>query len=138
MGCRSYFLLVMVFVFALSAESPARANTKIRVGLPDFTSSSVPFEIARRMGYFAQKGLDTEYTCIDYSGWPIYTRAALPDDDADKICGALMARKDQIYREDSYTGIGPLGENTDATPRDVPLHSGAKNGTGSMGSRWES
>ena len=25
-----------------------------------------------------------------------------------------------------YTGIGQLGENTDATPRDVPLHPGAE------------
>ena len=36
-----------------------------------------------------------------------------------------MARKEQIYWEDSYTGVGQLGENTDATPRDVPLHPGA-------------
>ena len=70
--------------------------------------------------------LKTEHTCIDYSGWPIYTRASLPDDDAYKICDAIMARKDQIYWEDSYTGVGQLGENTDATPRDVPLHPGAE------------
>ena len=37
-----------------------------------------------------------------------------------------MARKEQIYWEDSYTGVGQLGENTDATPRDVPLHPGAE------------
>ena len=62
---------------------------------------------------------------IDYSGWPIYTRAGLPDDDAYKICDAIAARKDQMFWEDSYTGVGQLGENTDATPRDVPLHPGA-------------
>lgn len=72
------------------------------------------------------KGLDSDYTCIDYSGWPIYTRAALPDDDAYKICDAIMARAEQIYWEESYTGVGQLGENTDATPRDVPLHPGAE------------
>ncbi len=73
------------------------------------------------------KNLTEEHTCIDYSGWPIYTRASLPDDDAYKICDAIMARKDQIYWEDSsYTGVGQLGENTDATPRDVPLHPGAE------------
>jgi TRAP-type uncharacterized transport system substrate-binding protein len=72
------------------------------------------------------KGLDQNYTCIDYSGWPIYTRASLPDDDAYKICDALDARKEQMFWEDSYTGIGQLGENTDATPRDVPLHPGAE------------
>src|SRR6266581_2680077 len=72
------------------------------------------------------KNLTEEHTCIDYSGWPIYTRASLPDDDAYKICDAIMARKDQSYWEDSYTGVGQLGKNTDATPRDVPLHPGAE------------
>jgi TRAP-type uncharacterized transport system substrate-binding protein len=67
-----------------------------------------------------------EHTCIDYSGWPLYTRASLPDDDAYKICDAIMARKDLIYWEDSYTGVGQLGHDTDATPRDVPLHPGAE------------
>jgi len=72
------------------------------------------------------KNLDEDYTCIDYSGWPLYTRASLPDEDAYKVCAALAARKDEIYWEESYTGIGQLGENTDATPRDVPLHPGAE------------
>jgi TRAP-type uncharacterized transport system substrate-binding protein len=72
------------------------------------------------------KNLKEDHTCIDYSGWPLYTCASLPDDDAYKVCEALSARKDEIYWEDSYTGIGQLGENTDATPRDVPLHPGAE------------
>ena len=72
------------------------------------------------------KSLKQEHTCIDYSGWPLYTRASLPDDDAYKICDAIMARKDLIYWEDSYTGVGQLGEETDATPRDVPMHPGAE------------
>jgi TRAP-type uncharacterized transport system substrate-binding protein len=72
------------------------------------------------------ESLKEEHTCIDYSGWPLYTRASLPDDDAYKICDAIMARKDLIYWEDSYTGVGQLGAETDATPRDVPLHPGAE------------
>jgi TRAP-type uncharacterized transport system substrate-binding protein len=71
------------------------------------------------------RNLTRAYTCIDYSGWPLYTRASLPDEDAYQICDAIMARKDQIYWEDSFTGVGQLGEETDATPRDVPLHPGA-------------
>jgi ABC-type nitrate/sulfonate/bicarbonate transport system substrate-binding protein len=51
-------LIVCSSLFSLSAT--VRAQTKIRVGLPDFTSSSVPFEIARQMGYFAQEALDVE------------------------------------------------------------------------------
>jgi TRAP-type uncharacterized transport system substrate-binding protein len=72
------------------------------------------------------KGLDEKYTCIDYSGWPLYTRASLPEADAYKICDAIMMRQDAISWEDSYTGVSQLGENTDATPRDVPLHPGAE------------
>jgi TRAP-type uncharacterized transport system substrate-binding protein len=72
------------------------------------------------------KSLKQEHTCIDYSGWPLYTRASLPDDDAYKICDAIYQRREQMFWEDSYTGIGQLGENTDATPRDVPLHPGAE------------
>src|SRR4030095_4568313 len=60
---RLYFspaIVLIVSVIFFSASVTARANTKIRVGLPDFTSSSVPFEIARQMGYFSQEGLDVE------------------------------------------------------------------------------
>lgn len=72
------------------------------------------------------KNLKQPYSCIDYSGWPLYTRASLPDQDAYKICDAILARKDEIYWEESYTGVGQLGQDTDATPRDVPLHPGAE------------
>jgi TRAP-type uncharacterized transport system substrate-binding protein len=70
--------------------------------------------------------LKADYECIDYSGWPLYTRESLPDEDAYKIVDAINARKDEIYWEDSYTGVGQLGQDTDATPRDVPLHPGAE------------
>jgi TRAP-type uncharacterized transport system substrate-binding protein len=70
--------------------------------------------------------LRTDYECIDYSGWPLYTRASLSDEDAYKVVDAINARKDEIYWEDSYTGVGQLGQDTEATPRDVPLHPGAE------------
>jgi TRAP-type uncharacterized transport system substrate-binding protein len=69
--------------------------------------------------------LTSDYSCLDYGGWPLYTRASLPDEDAYKVCDAIHARRDEIYWEDSYTGTGQLGQDTDATPRDVPLHPGA-------------
>ncbi len=72
------------------------------------------------------KNLTEDYTCIDYSGWPLYTTASLPEADAYKICDAILARKDEIYWEESFAGIGQLGQDTDATPRDVPLHPGAE------------
>jgi TRAP-type uncharacterized transport system substrate-binding protein len=69
--------------------------------------------------------LSVDHSCIDYSGWPLYTRASLPDDVAYKVCAAIQAREGEIFWEDSYTGVGQLGRDTDATPLDVPLHPGA-------------
>jgi len=70
--------------------------------------------------------LEANHDCLDYGGWPLYTRASLPDEDAYKVCAAIYARKDEIFWEDSFTGIGQLGQDTPATPRDVPLHPGAE------------
>ncbi len=69
--------------------------------------------------------LKSDHACLDYSGWPLYTRASLPDEDAYKVCAAIQARESEIFWEDSYTGIGQLGQDTEATPLDVPLHPGA-------------
>ena len=76
------------------------------------------------------RNLESDYACIDYSGWPLYTRADLPDEAAYKICDAIHAREAEIVWEDfnrraPHTGMGPLGQETEATPRDVPLHPGA-------------
>lgn len=76
------------------------------------------------------RGLDADHACIDYSGWPLYAHADLPDADAYKVCDAIHAREAEIVWEDfnkltPYTGMGPLGQETAATPRDVPLHPGA-------------
>src|SRR5581483_12301006 len=67
-----------------------------------------------------------DYTCIDYSGWPLYTRASLPDDVAYDVVGALHARTDEIPWEENFGGTGQLGTDTEATPIDVPLHPGAE------------
>jgi TRAP-type uncharacterized transport system substrate-binding protein len=70
--------------------------------------------------------LEQDSICIDYSGWPLYTRASLPDEDAYKICAAIAARAGDIpWDDDAYTGIEQLGQNTEATPLEVPLHPGA-------------
>jgi len=69
--------------------------------------------------------LKSDHACLDYSAWPLYTRASLPDEDAYKVCAAIEAREKEIYWEESYTGIGQLGQDSEATPRDVPLHPGA-------------
>ena len=70
--------------------------------------------------------LKEDHTCIDYSGWPLYTRESLPDEIAYKVCAAFNARAGAIpWDPDSYTGIDQLGRDTEATPIDVPLHPGA-------------
>ena len=71
-------------------------------------------------------GLPEDHTCIDYSGWPLYTRASLPDEIAYKACAALKAREAEIpWEEGAYTGLEQLGRDTESTPLDVPLHPGA-------------
>jgi TRAP-type uncharacterized transport system substrate-binding protein len=70
-------------------------------------------------------GLETDHTCIDFGGWPLYTRASLPDEDVYKACAALHERTMEIPWEDSYTGVDQLYRDTEATPLDVPVHAGA-------------
>mgnify|MGYP001990388922 FL=1 len=76
-------------------------------------------------GRFA--GQTEDYACIDYSGWPLYTRASLDDEIAYKVCAAFHARMDRIpWDPDSYTGMEQIGRDTESTPLDVPLHPGAE------------
>jgi TRAP-type uncharacterized transport system substrate-binding protein len=79
---------------------------------------------AQRPGY---PHLARDYACIDYGGWPLYTRASLPDEMAYRVCDALAARAAEVpWEEGAYTGIDQVGKDTEATPMDVPLHPGAE------------
>lgn len=69
--------------------------------------------------------LKEDHDCIDYSGWPLYTRASLPDDDVYQVCAAMAARTNEIPWEESFTGVKDVGSDLEATPLDVPLHPGA-------------
>jgi TRAP-type uncharacterized transport system substrate-binding protein len=72
-------------------------------------------------------GLDRDHHAIDFSGWPIYTHAGLPDQMAYDVCAAIAARESEIpWEKNNYTGLDQLGSDTDATPIDVPLHPGAE------------
>ena len=70
--------------------------------------------------------LKADHTCLDYGGWPLYTRASLPDEDVYRVCAALQERQNEILWESSFTGIDQLWKDTEATPLDVPLHPGAE------------
>ena len=69
--------------------------------------------------------LAADSDCIDYSGWPVYTRESMPDDDVYKVCEALAARADEVPWEDGYESVAQLGREKEAWPLDVPLHPGA-------------
>ena len=65
--------------------------------------------------------LEAESIAIDYSGWPLYTSASLPDEMAYKACAAIAARVDEIaWDESSFKGLDQLGRDTEETPLDVP------------------
>jgi TRAP-type uncharacterized transport system substrate-binding protein len=70
--------------------------------------------------------LEADAVSIDYSGWPLYTRASLSDEDAYRICAAIEQRAGEIVWESSYAGIGQLAGGSEATPLEVPLHPGAE------------
>jgi len=64
---------------------------------------------------------------LDFSGWPVFVRADVPDELVHSICEALEARKDRI----PWQGEGPLPldrmcvDTLDA-PLTVPLHPAAE------------
>ncbi len=72
-------------------------------------------------------GLPHDVDTIDFSGWPIYCNASLPEQAAYDICAAVAARDAEIPWEKMAGGnaIQAVTE-TDATPMDVPLHPGAE------------
>ncbi|MEA2639695.1 MAG: hypothetical protein QOF51_1089 [Chloroflexota bacterium] len=71
-------------------------------------------------------GLDHDHSCIDFSGWPLYTRESLPDDVAYQVVDALAARADFVpWDQPVFTRVEDLGSDLEATPLDVPLHPGA-------------
>jgi TRAP-type uncharacterized transport system substrate-binding protein len=65
--------------------------------------------------------------CIDYSGWPLYTRESMPDEVVYKVCDAIVARQAEMpWDPASYSGdVSQVFRESDATPMDVPLHPAA-------------
>jgi TRAP-type uncharacterized transport system substrate-binding protein len=71
--------------------------------------------------------LSADFQAVDFSGFPIFTSADVPDEQVTAICEALVARKGNI----PWEGEGPLPlermcvDNREA-PMDVPLHPAAE------------
>jgi len=71
--------------------------------------------------------LSGDVHAIDFSGWPMYTYASLPDQAAYDICAAIAARDAEMpWEEGAHHSIAQLGRDTEETPIDVPLHPGAE------------
>ena len=71
-------------------------------------------------------GLAHDIDTLDFSGWPIYASAALPEQTAYDICAALAAREAEIPWEEGTGGNARhMVTETDSTPMDVPLHPGS-------------
>lgn len=71
--------------------------------------------------------LTQDVPALDFSGWPIFTHADVPDEIITSFCQALEARKDRI----PWQGTGPLPlermcRNTREAPLDIPLHPAAE------------
>jgi TRAP-type uncharacterized transport system substrate-binding protein len=72
-------------------------------------------------------GLAKDVDQLDFSGWPIYASASLPDQMAYDICAALAAREPEIpFEKGGNDSALTMVRETDTSPRDVPLHPGAE------------
>lgn len=71
--------------------------------------------------------LTEDVTAVSFSGWPLFTRADLPDERAYQLAKALDAVR-PLVEWDSATKVElrDLCVSSDACPLDVPLHPGAE------------
>ena len=77
------------------------------------------------------EALPSDVTAVDFSGWPIYTRADASDLLIRKFCQAMEARKGSIP-----ANFGPVQQeplplrkmvvDSPATPIDLPFHPAAR------------
>ena len=70
----------------------------------------------------ALPGLGADFDTLDFSGWPIYTSASLPEQMAYDICGALAAREAEVpWEKERRLGAahGPR-DRLDADGRSAP------------------
>jgi TRAP-type uncharacterized transport system substrate-binding protein len=68
-----------------------------------------------------------EVVTLDYSGWPIYTHAAVPNDVVEAFCAGLEGCKDRIpWESEGPLPLDRMVRNEPDTPLDIPLHAGAE------------
>jgi TRAP-type uncharacterized transport system substrate-binding protein len=71
--------------------------------------------------------LAADVPTVDFSGWPIFVRADLPDKRVTQICAALEARKDRIaWQEAGPLPLERMCRDVPDAPLGVPLHPAAE------------
>jgi TRAP-type uncharacterized transport system substrate-binding protein len=72
-------------------------------------------------------GIPADVSTLDFSGFPLYTHADVPDDQVRAVCLALEARKDSIpWEGDGSIPLDRMCRDTVEGPLDVPLHPAAE------------
>ncbi len=78
--------------------------------------------------------LPADILTIDFSGWPLFVHAELPDADVTQICAALAACVARIpWQEDAALSLARMCRNAGDAPYDVPLHPAAERSWKSLG-----
>ena len=71
--------------------------------------------------------LTADVPAIDFSGWPLFTHAGLPDEIAYRICQSLDAARARIpFDSERPVELADLCTDSDAAPLGAPLHPGAE------------
>src|SRR5262245_18596283 len=106
----------------------------LAAGLAPLALEAPEFEAMGRLGWRTVTlpkarfpALARDVDSFDFSGWPIYANASLPDQVAYDVCGALAAREAEIsWEKGTSTTALQMGSESENTPMDVPLHPGAE------------
>ena len=71
--------------------------------------------------------LDSDVPTLDFSGFPVYTHANVPDSIVTAVCAALETRKEKIiWQEPGPLPLESMCRDTPAGPLNIPLHSAAE------------
>jgi TRAP-type uncharacterized transport system substrate-binding protein len=101
-------------------------NDALAVGMQPISLEEHVLQQLQSLGWRRATIPDSDVTSIDFSGWALYTRDAVPEEAIYQVCDALCARSGEVpWETGAYTDFGQLGRDGTATPMDVPLHPGA-------------
>jgi TRAP-type uncharacterized transport system substrate-binding protein len=71
--------------------------------------------------------LESDVPTLDFSGFPVYTHANVPDAIVTSVCAALDARKERIvWQEPGPLPLERMCRDTPAGPLNIPLHPAAE------------